>query len=131
MKPVARVTRPSLWTPTAFCATSTADGPMAAANGACKPISASICWSSMTLASSPSTCQPRKTCTMSSTNGTKSSILVTSNRAVEEWPDLFGDLLLASAGLGRLTHNAQMLCITGRSFRAYGGKEVLCSEQTT
>ena len=61
----------------------------------------------------------------------RGSILVTSNRAVEEWPDLFGDPLLASAGLDRLTHNAQMLRITGRSFRAYGGKEVLRSEQTT
>jgi DNA replication protein DnaC len=46
------------------------------------------------------------------------SILVTSNRAPEEWPDLFGDPLLASAGLDRLAHQAETVVITGRSFRA-------------
>jgi DNA replication protein DnaC len=46
------------------------------------------------------------------------SILVTSNRAPAEWPDLFGDPLLASAGLDRLAHQAETLVITGRSFRA-------------
>jgi DNA replication protein DnaC len=46
------------------------------------------------------------------------SILLTSNRAPEEWPDLFGDPLLASAGLDRLAHQAETLVISGRSFRA-------------
>jgi len=46
------------------------------------------------------------------------SILVTSNRSPAEWPDLFGDPLLASAGLDRLAHQAETLVITGRSFRA-------------
>jgi DNA replication protein DnaC len=46
------------------------------------------------------------------------SILVTSNRALEEWPDLFADPLLASAGLDRLTHRADVILITGASFRA-------------
>ncbi|HEU5423361.1 MAG TPA: IS21-like element helper ATPase IstB [Nitrolancea sp.] len=48
------------------------------------------------------------------------SILVTSNRAPAEWPDLFGDPLLASAGLDRLAHQAETLIITGRSYRAQG-----------
>jgi DNA replication protein DnaC len=48
------------------------------------------------------------------------SMLVTSNRAPTEWPDLFGNPLLASAGLDRLAHHAEMLVITGRSFRAQG-----------
>ena len=47
-------------------------------------------------------------------------MLVTSNRAPTEWPDLFGNPLLASAGLDRLAHHAEMLVITGRSFRAQG-----------
>lgn len=54
------------------------------------------------------------------------SILVTSNRAPAEWPDVFGNPLLASAGLDRLTHHAEVLVITGRSFRTQhhaGGKE--------
>jgi len=50
----------------------------------------------------------------------RGSILVTSNRALEEWPDLFGNPLLASAGLDRLTHNTQVIVITGSSFRAHG-----------
>jgi DNA replication protein DnaC len=58
----------------------------------------------------------------------RGSILLTSNRALEEWPDLFGNPLLASAGLDRLTHNAHVVVITGASFRAHGpaltGKEV-------
>jgi len=48
------------------------------------------------------------------------SILLTSNRAPEEWPDLFGDPLLASAGLDRLAHRAHVVVITGTSFRAHG-----------
>src|SRR5918996_1200609 len=48
------------------------------------------------------------------------SILVTSNRAPTEWPDLFGNPLLASAGLDRLAHHAETVVITGRSFRAQG-----------
>lgn len=47
------------------------------------------------------------------------SILLTSNRAPSEWPDLFGDPLLASAGLDRLAHQAETLVITGKSYRAH------------
>ena len=50
----------------------------------------------------------------------RGSIMLTSNRAPEEWPDLFGSPLLASAGLDRLTHQAHMIVITGTSFRAHG-----------
>ncbi len=50
----------------------------------------------------------------------RGSILLTSNRPPEEWPDLFGDPLLASAGLDRLTHAAHVVIITGASFRAHG-----------
>ena len=46
------------------------------------------------------------------------SILLTSNRAPTEWSDLFGDPLLASAGLDRLLHRAEVIIITGPSFRA-------------
>jgi DNA replication protein DnaC len=50
----------------------------------------------------------------------KGSIMLTSNRAPAEWPDLFGNPLLASAGLDRLAHHAELLIITGQSFRAQG-----------
>jgi len=48
----------------------------------------------------------------------RGSIILTSNRAPSEWPELFGNPLLASAGLDRLAHHAETLVITGRSFRA-------------
>jgi DNA replication protein DnaC len=48
------------------------------------------------------------------------SILLTSNRELAEWPALFNEPLLASAGLDRLTHKAHVLIITGRSYRAHG-----------
>jgi DNA replication protein DnaC len=48
----------------------------------------------------------------------RGSLIVTSNRALNEWPDLFGDPLLASAGLDRLFHNAHAITITGNSYRA-------------
>jgi len=53
----------------------------------------------------------------------RGSILLTSNRAPDEWPDLFGDPLLASAGLDRLSHNANVLLITGASYRAQGPRQ--------
>jgi DNA replication protein DnaC len=46
------------------------------------------------------------------------SIILTSNRAPTEWPDVFGDPLLASAGLDRLGDHAEVLVITGASYRA-------------
>ena len=50
----------------------------------------------------------------------KGSILLTSNRSPEEWPALFGDPLLASAGLDRLADRAEMLVVRGDSYRARG-----------
>ncbi len=45
------------------------------------------------------------------------SILLTSNRAPDEWLDWFGDPLLASAAFDRLVHRAEKLVIVGESFR--------------
>ena len=52
----------------------------------------------------------------------KGSILLTSNRAPQEWPSLFGDPLLASAGLDRLGDRAEMLVIRGQSYRSTHGQ---------
>jgi DNA replication protein DnaC len=64
----------------------------------------------------------------------RGSILLTSNRAPAEWPDLFLDPLLASAGLDRLTHRAEVVIIRGASFRAQGRQqleqEVLLDKET-
>src|SRR5690606_18413523 len=37
------------------------------------------------------------------------SIVITSNRDIEEWPPLFGDALLASAAMDRLLHHAHVI----------------------
>jgi DNA replication protein DnaC len=50
----------------------------------------------------------------------RGSIVLTSNRAPNEWPELFLDPLLASAGLDRLLHHAEVVVVTGPSFRAQG-----------
>lgn len=45
------------------------------------------------------------------------SLIITSNRAFEEWAEVFGNDLLASAALDRLTHHAHTLVIRGDSYR--------------
>jgi DNA replication protein DnaC len=45
------------------------------------------------------------------------SMVVTSNRAFEEWAEVFGNDLLSSAALDRLTHHAHTLIIQGESYR--------------
>jgi len=45
------------------------------------------------------------------------SIVITSNRAPEEWSEIFGNPLLASAALDRLTHHAHVIEIKGASYR--------------
>ena len=63
-----------------------------------------------------------------------SSILLTSNRAPGEWPELFGNALLASAALDRLADRAHVVSITGKSYRlarTADGKEVALSELPT
>jgi DNA replication protein DnaC len=54
----------------------------------------------------------------------RGSIVLTSNRAPEEWADLFGNPLLAAAGLDRLLHRAEVVVITGSSFRAHGASRL-------
>lgn len=48
----------------------------------------------------------------------RGSMILTSNRAIEEWPPLFGDALLASAAMDRLLHHAQVVDVKeGDSYR--------------
>jgi DNA replication protein DnaC len=47
----------------------------------------------------------------------RGALIITSNRAFSEWPDLFQSSLLASAALDRL---AYQIVVTGDSFRAKG-----------
>ncbi|HXZ71610.1 MAG TPA: IS21-like element helper ATPase IstB [Streptosporangiaceae bacterium] len=61
----------------------------------------------------------------------RASILLTSNRDRSEWADLFGEPLLASAALDRLTHRAHFLEITGASYRAEQTKQNLAAQRRT
>ena len=45
------------------------------------------------------------------------STIMTSNRPIEEWGKLLGDVPSASAILDRFLHHAQTIAITGRSYR--------------
>jgi DNA replication protein DnaC len=47
----------------------------------------------------------------------RGSLIITSNRAFEEWAEVFPSDLLASAALDRLTHHAHTLIIRGESYR--------------
>lgn len=53
------------------------------------------------------------------------SILLTSNRAPNEWADLFMYPLLASAGLDRLLDRAEVIIIRGPSFCTQGRSRLL------
>lgn len=59
----------------------------------------------------------------------RGSILLTSNRDRSEWADLFGEPLLASAALDRLTHRAHFVEITGLSYRAEQTKQQLAAQR--
>ncbi len=50
----------------------------------------------------------------------KRPIILTSNRAFDEWPELFDNQVLASAAIDRLAHGATQFIIKGDSFRAKG-----------
>jgi DNA replication protein DnaC len=47
----------------------------------------------------------------------RGSLMVTSNRSVSEWGEVFGDAVVATAILDRLLHHSQVLTIRGESYR--------------
>lgn len=47
----------------------------------------------------------------------KGSILITSNRSVSEWGEVFGDAVVATAILDRLLHHSHIVTIRGESYR--------------
>jgi DNA replication protein DnaC len=59
------------------------------------------------------------------------SMIITSNRAFEEWGEIFGNDLLASAALDRLTHHAHTLIIRGDSFRQRSRRKEIASNKST
>jgi DNA replication protein DnaC len=47
----------------------------------------------------------------------RGSLVITSNRAIEEWYALFPDDLMASAAMDRLLHHCEVLVLDGQSYR--------------
>ena len=62
---------------------------------------------------------------------TRSSMIVTSNKRVSEWAELFGDEILAVAILDRLLHDAEILTINGPSWRLRGRGDLLADNAKT
>jgi DNA replication protein DnaC len=50
----------------------------------------------------------------------KSATILTTNRDVSEWPELFDQPVLASAAIDRLAHGVNQITITGNSYRTKG-----------
>jgi DNA replication protein DnaC len=60
----------------------------------------------------------------------RGSLIITSNRAFEEWAEVFPSDLLASAALDRLTHHAHTLIIRGDSYRQRNRRKEVSSTPT-
>ncbi|MBV8990740.1 MAG: ATP-binding protein [Solirubrobacterales bacterium] len=52
-------------------------------------------------------------------------MIVTSNKRVSEWAELFGDEILAVAILDHLLHDAEILTMNGPSWRLRGRGDIL------
>lgn len=50
----------------------------------------------------------------------RGAMILTTNRAFDEWPELFDNPVLASAALDRMAHGATQIVITGDSYRTKG-----------
>ena len=51
------------------------------------------------------------------------ALLLTSNRDINEWPDVFVDPVLASAAIDRIFDRANITIFKGESYRAKGKKD--------
>ena len=57
----------------------------------------------------------------------KSATIITSNKPFEEWADVFGDEVIATAILDRLLHHSYPFLINGKSYRM---KELFAKKNT-
>jgi DNA replication protein DnaC len=47
----------------------------------------------------------------------KASTLITSNRGIDDWPKLLGDVVIAAPLIDRLMHHGHLLRFDGKSWR--------------
>lgn len=55
------------------------------------------------------------------------SILITSNMPFGRWGEIFGDDIVASAMIDRLVHHAEVLSLSGDSYRTRARRELLAT----
>ena len=53
----------------------------------------------------------------------RSATMITTNRSVGKWGEIFGDVVVAAAILDRLLHHSQVVTIRGESFRLKGKRK--------
>ncbi|PHJ39782.1 IstB ATP binding domain-containing protein [Desulforamulus profundi] len=53
------------------------------------------------------------------------SVIVTSNKGFDEWPEFFGDPVITAAILDRLVHNSELFNMTGDSYRLHHRNTIL------
>jgi DNA replication protein DnaC len=53
----------------------------------------------------------------------RAATMITTNRSVGEWGEIFGDVVIAAAILDRLLHHSNVLTIRGESFRLKGKRK--------
>jgi DNA replication protein DnaC len=58
-----------------------------------------------------------------------SALLLTSNRAVNEWPEVFPDQIIANATIDRIFDRAEIVEFKGKSYRLEGEKEIVSDKK--
>lgn len=59
----------------------------------------------------------------------KGSIIMTTNRPLEDWGQVLGDTAAAGAILDRFLHHAEVIRLQGRSYRMHNRRELLSKQQ--
>jgi DNA replication protein DnaC len=59
----------------------------------------------------------------------KGSIIMTTNRPLEDWGQVLGDTAAAGAILDRFLHHAEIIRLQGKSYRMYNRRELLSKQQ--
>jgi DNA replication protein DnaC len=61
----------------------------------------------------------------------KTSVVITSNKGFSGWADIFGDAVLVTALLDRLTHRCQVIQLSGSGYRVAHRKQIFNAVQQT
>ncbi|WP_304627193.1 ATP-binding protein [Pseudonocardia sp. EV170527-09] len=61
----------------------------------------------------------------------QASVMVTSNLPFGRWGETFSDDVVAAAMIDRLVHHAEVLTLSGESYRTRARRELLIKDRTT